>query len=53
MENVTRTSDRVEVIRCKDCRFSQTIGRGELFCIWTHHYVEPQGYCSEAERGEE
>jgi hypothetical protein len=45
--------DQRELVMCRHCRFSQTIGRGELFCIWTNHYVEPQGYCSEAERGEE
>lgn len=47
---IVKTSDRVDVIRCKDCMFAQKINGTDRFCIWTNHYVDPQGYCSEAER---
>ena len=34
MENVTRTSDRVEVIRCRDCRYF------EVKDIWENFYAD-------------
>lgn len=49
------TADVVEVVRCKDCRYSYVNQKGYLGCNILESsldWVEPTGYCNLGERSE-
>ena len=54
--NEVPTADVVEVVRCKDCRYSYVNHKGYLGCTLlasSLEWVEPTGYCSLGERKED
>lgn len=52
------SADVVEVVRCKDCKYSESIPKGEewngfkLGCMFHREYTKATDFCSQAERKE-
>lgn len=43
-------ADVVEVVRCKDCKYSELVNGGLLCGAWDAKAVDPEDYCSDGER---
>lgn len=49
------SNDWVEVVRCKNCKHSESVPKWknfELACMLRREYTTPDDYCSQAERKE-
>lgn len=44
--------DAVEVVRCKDCKYSKEYSDKQLDCKWFDTLVFPNGFCSNGKRRE-
>lgn len=54
MVNSVKTEDAAPVIRCKDCMYYRPYSDGKMDCdnLFGMADVDPDGYCSRAERRE-
>ena len=53
-KDITPTVDAVEVVRCKDCKYSARGAEfGTIICRVAERKIKPDDYCSYGERREE
>lgn len=46
------TVDAVQVVRCKDCKYSKEYSDKQFTCKWFDTLVFPNGFCSNGKRRE-